>query len=333
MIGNGLLIEHLAAISNWGHTIMGDLGRIGIIANPAAQSGEAAKAATRFYDALTRRLGCESCELSLTKHPGHAIDMAAQTGEHFDTLVVIGGDGIVHEAVNGLMQVPRDQRPQLAVVPVGSGNDYALTLGMPTDVKKALDCILACETKHFDIGRANDEYFAETMSFGIDAAIAIDTMERRKKTGKKGTRLYMEAGLDQILHHLTKYDYVAELDGVDGKDESVHLESSAYIFAIQIGPTYGGHFKVCPDADPSDGLFDICIAHPPLNPVSAAFVFMLAKSGKHTRFKNFGFYRARSLTLDFSEAPPCQADGEEVKGKKFDIECIHDGLTVITGNK
>lgn len=309
------------------------LGRIGIIANPAAQSGEAAKAATRFYDAITKRLGPDSCDLALTQHPGHAIDLAAHAQNNYDTIIVIGGDGIVHEAVNGLMSVTEESRPTLGVVPLGSGNDYALTIGMPSEIKRALDCILASNTKKFDVGCANGEYFAETMSFGIDAAIALDTVERRKKTGKHGTRLYMESGLDQILHHLDKYEYKAKLDGVDGSDSSLELDSSAYIFAIQIGPTYGGHFKVCPNADPTDGLFDICICHPPLNPITAAGVFMLAKSGKHTRFKNFEFHRARSLSIEFDKEPPCQADGEEVKGRKFDIDCIHQALTVITGDK
>lgn len=310
-----------------------ELGRIGIIANPAAQSGEAAKAATRFYEAITRRLGHDSCDLALTKHPGHAIDLAAHAQSRYDTLVVIGGDGIVHEAVNGLMSVPSEERPRFAVVPVGSGNDYALTLGMSTDIRKALDCILACKTDRYDVGRVNDEYFAETLSFGLDAAIALDTVERRKKSGKHGTRLYMEAGVDQILHHLNKYEYKGTISGVDGTDESLDIDSSSYIFAVQIGPTYGGHFKICPNADPSDGLFDICICHPPLNPITAAGIFMLAKSGKHTKFKNFEFHKARALSLEFNEEPPCQADGEKVVGRSFDVECIHEALTVITGNK
>lgn len=310
----------------------GELGHIGIIANPAAQSGEAARAATKFYDVLSKRYGHESCELALTKHPGHAIDMAAKAKDVFDTLVVIGGDGIVHEAVNGLMTVPRDYRPKLAVMPVGSGNDYALTLGMPTDIKKAMEKILACRTKDFDVGKVNDEYFAETLSFGVDAAIALDTVERRKRTGKHGTRLYMASGFDQIMHNLKKYEYAAVLDGVEGHDGPLILDSSAYIFAVQIGPTYGGHFKVCPDADPTDGYFDICIAHPPLNPLSAAFIFMMAKSGKHTGFKNFEFHRAKSINVEFKGDPPCQADGEKVTGSKFEVECIHDALTVIVGD-
>lgn len=310
-----------------------ELGRIGIIANPAAQSGEAAKAATRFYDAISSKLGAGRCDLALTKHPGHAIDLAANSDDRFDTIVVIGGDGIVHEAVNGLMDVPRERRPRFGVIPVGSGNDYALTLQMPSDIKKALSCILACNTRDFDIGKVNDEYFAETLSFGLDAAIALDTVERRKKTGMHGTRLYMASGFDQIMHHLDQYEYKAVLNGVDGTAESLTLESTAYIFAVQIGPTYGGHFKVCPDADPTDGLFDICICHPPLNPITAAGIFMLAKSGKHTKFKNFEFHKAKGLSVEFSKEPPCQADGEKVVGKDFDIECIHDALTVIVGNR
>lgn len=309
---------------------MGKLGRVAIIANPAAQSGAAAAVAERFAAMLCSRVDDPTCDLHLTEHAGHAVDIAADFAGKYDTLVVIGGDGIVHEAVNGLMAVPADQRPQLAVMPVGSGNDYALTLGMSANLDAAVEQVAACDVRRFDVGRVNGEYFAQTLSFGLDAAIAIDTVERRKKSGRRGTILYMESGFDQLMHHLVPQSYRARLSGVPGKGD-VDIEGESYIFAVQIGKTYGGHFKVCPKADPADGLFDICVTRRPLNAAKATAVFLLARFGLHARFKMFGFHRASSLVVEFKEPPPAQADGERIEGTRFAIETVPGALDVVVG--
>lgn len=95
------------------------------------------------------------------------------------------------------------------------------------------------------MGKCNDRWFLETLSFGLDAAIALDTVERRVRTGKTGTMLYLQSGIDQLLHHMDLRRYTAVLDG----GEPVCGES--YLFAVQIGQTYGGGFRICPDATPT----------------------------------------------------------------------------------
>ena len=115
------------------------LGRTLVIANPAAHSGRGAQGATfaeRFlasYSSATR-----GYELRLTTAPGDAELMAAEA-DGFDTVVALGGDGVIHEVANGLMRRPAEGRAQLGVIPLGSGNDYARTLGMArNDVEAAL---------------------------------------------------------------------------------------------------------------------------------------------------------------------------------------------------
>lgn len=308
------------------------LGRVGIIANPVAQSGAAAAVAEVFAGVLCDYVDGSACHLLLTEHQGHAVDMVSKSHGEYDTLVVIGGDGIVHEVANGLMRVPGDARPRLAVVPVGSGNDYALTLGMSPVPEKALRQILACNTRTFDVGCVNGRYFVETLSFGIDAAIALDTMERRKRTGRHGTILYMESGFNQIFRHLDSNSYAAQLEGAPTSGASLNIEGDSYTFAVQIGKTYGGHFKVCPDASPEDGLFDICIAHAPMSPLKAIGVFLLAKGGHHTGFKMIEIHKASSLTVQFSKPPAAQTDGERIEGTHFHIDMLPRALEVIVGD-
>lgn len=311
--------------------LVGELGRIAIITNPAAQNGTAATVAEKLSAQLCKHAGDDACKTHLTQHAKHAIDIVAEVGASCDTIVVIGGDGIVHEAVNGLMMLSDEERPNLAVVPLGSGNDYALTLGMSSNPEKALKQILECNVRKLDVGLVNGEFFAETLSFGIDAAIAIDTMERRKKTGRRGTMLYMESGIDQLLNHLNPQSYKMTLSGVPGVGDMA-VDGESYIFAVQIGRTYGGHFDVCPDANPEDGLFDICLTRKIMGPAKAVAIFIAARFGLHKNMKAFKFYKASSLTVDFAEPPAAQADGEIITGSHFEIDTVPQALGVIVGD-
>lgn len=305
--------------------------RIAVVVNPAAQNGKAAAASEQAERFLTSAVGSDSFTLFRTRYPKHATDLVAQLHPSYGTVITIGGDGLVHEVANGLMGIDEAHRPLLAVVPVGSGNDYAETLGMTSarTIDDALARIFDFQVVPMDVGCVNGEYFVQTLSFGVDAAIALDTVQRRRRTGRTGTVLYLESGIDQMLHHLNELRYEAYLGGVPAANE-VFIEGSAYMFAVQIGPTYGGHFKVCPQADPSDGFFDICLAHPPLNALSATALFLLAKGGHHTRFRRIAFHRAQRLTIHFETEPPAQADGERVKGTTFHVETIPQALRVFT---
>lgn len=292
-----------------------------MIANPAAQSGRGAEAARQVEAHLRERLG-DQLTVQLTESSKHAEELA-EAACGFDTVVAVGGDGVIHEVGNGLMRCSADRKPVLGVIPVGSGNDYARTLGMSFKVDEACDQLFRAEAKHADVGHVNGEFFFETLSFGLDAAIALDTMERRVRTGKSGTALYMASGFDQLLHHLDTFDYTASFDGA----APVHGQSIT--FAVQIGPYYGGGFKVAPDARIDDGEFSLCIAHPPIGVLRAAFIFLMAKNGHHTRFKPMELFRAHTIHIEFSEKPPAQIDGERIEGSTFDIQMLPHALNVL----
>ncbi len=308
--------------------------RVLLIANPAAQNGKAAQAAERAAGLLRAGLGEEALDVVLTKSAGHAETEAARASAagEYDVVVALGGDGIIHEVANGLLSAPaagHARRPMLGVIPVGSGNDYARTLGMDArSVDKAVAQLFAARPRRFDVGLVNGRYFVETLSFGLDAAIALDTVERRKRTGKTGTALYLESGIDQLLHHLDCRHYRATLN--EGSPAVVReIEGDSYIFAVQIGQTYGGGFRICPDARTDDGLLDLCIAHPPLGPLYATFIFLLAKNAHHTRFKQLEFLRTSSLKLAFDAPLPAQIDGERIEAETYDITCIPQALEVL----
>lgn len=309
---------------------MQSLGKTLLVANPAAQAGRAGAAARHVQAALRAALGKSAFEVVLTQRAGHAADIAAQVPGDVRTIIVLGGDGVVHEVVNGLMRRPCESRPVLAVVPAGSGNDYAATLGMSMKVGTATRQVLSGVPTSADVGCCNGEYFAETLSFGLDAAIALATVDLREKTGRRGTTLYAQAGIDQLLHHRVPLRYEARLRNADNGQGSVHLRGESFLFAVQLGPTYGGHFRICPKARIDDGLFDICLAHPPMTAPGALALFVRAKSGWHAGDSRIEMHTAQSLTVAFGEAPRAQIDGEKLEGATFDISMHPAALTVMS---
>ncbi len=294
-----------------------------LIANPVAQNGLGRAAAVRAKALLASATGDAAASLVLTEYAGQASELAVQAADKgFDFVVALGGDGVANEVANGLMRIPEAARPAFGLLPVGSGNDYARTLGMAKSLDDAVLQLIDSPFHALDVGRCNDRWFLETLSFGLDAAIALDTVERRVRTGKTGTMLYLQAGIEQLLHHLDTCRYEASFDGAPAE------AGSSYLFAVQIGRTYGGGFRICPDADPTDGAFDLCIAHPPLSRAAATFIFLLAKEGRHTRFDKVELRRARRLDIWFESPLAVQIDGEKLLGTRFDVSIEPRALRV-----
>lgn len=297
------------------------LGRTLLIANPVSRSGMGEAGA----HAITKRLAeltdaVPSFEVYTTKGPGDATDAAAKASG-FDTVLVLGGDGVIHEVANGLMQMPRESRPALGPIPLGSGNDYARTLHIARNKpEKALEELLRGRKIQADLGLVNGVHFVQTLSFGLDAAIALDTMNHR--TTGRGAHLFADSGFKIFGSAKRGYPFRAKID-------DTKAEGNEAVFAVQVGPTYGGGFRVCPKAVIDDGKLDVCYSKTlPAVPVTLG-IFCLARFGLHTRSKHLFFAQPRHIELDFESAPPCQVDGERLIGTHFDIEVCPGALTVL----
>lgn len=304
-------------------------GKTMVIVNPAARSGKAAEAAAQaklvFERLQAQRAIAEEAVFRYTVGPKDATAIAKHEGTAFDTVVVLGGDGIVNETVNGLMGIKKAIRPQLALIPCGNGDDFARTIGMDRSPKRSLQQLEAQELKPvcIDVVNANGAWYAETLSFGLDAAIALGTAELRKKTNRTGTTLYLQCGIDQLVNHRVVRKGTLQLDG--GEPQNIEF----YLFAVQNGISYGGGFKICPEASLTDGLIDICYATPPLSASAAIRLLLKAKNGKHTNHANLCFTKAQSVQLTLSEPIPTQIDGEAFPDTKYHIVVHPNELTVL----
>lgn len=309
-------------------------GRTLIIANPAAQSGAAREVAERLQRFLDMTARASQFDLVLTEHMGHAKELAAQA-QGYRTVIALGGDGVIHEVVNGLMTQKEDARPALAVLPVGSGNDFAQTLDIEDFSGKDFGALLTCELQRQDIGRIRSwnpasgngeaivEYYDQTLSVGIDAAIGLGTTELRKKTGLTGAPLYTLSGLEQFGLRYRNYPMTVSFDGAPAE------RVRAIIMAIQLGPTYGSGYRICPDADPCDGILDVCYACGPVPRAVALPMFLSAKDGHHTKLPPVRMRRCRHAELTFEEPDyPIQADGEPVAASRIEVDVLPGALQV-----
>ena len=153
----------------------------------------------------------------------------------------------------------------------------------------------------------------------------MGTFDLRKRTGLAGDPLYLLSGLRVIALDYRDFPASVAFDGAP--TERMH----PLTFAVQIGPTYGSGFKICPDADPADGMFDICYVSGPMLRLFAPSLLMAAKTGRHVHNRRAHLKRVRSVSLSF-EGPgvyPAQADGERIEASRVTASIVPRALTVL----
>ena len=154
-------------------------GRTLVIANPAARHGETEKL-------IPSSSSCSPTSRTTCRSPtgmGHATELAA-AAEGYDLVVAAGGDGTVHEVLNGLMRHPGATRPALGLLPTGSGNDTRRTLGVPTDLAQAALELATGERRRFDVGVCNGIYFNNSFAAGLDAKVTAKAVEYKVTNGR-----------------------------------------------------------------------------------------------------------------------------------------------------
>lgn len=172
-----------------------------LVVNPKATT-----TSPRVTDVLVHALSDElHLQVAWTQGADHATELAAQARrDGLDIVVTLGGDGVIHEAVNGLLaDGPGADVPLLATVPGGSGNVFARSLGLPTDAVEAtgqiLEAVRAGRHTSVGLGRVNGTWFIANAGLGLDAEI-IEAMERQRSIGHRATPLrYLKTTLNQIF--------------------------------------------------------------------------------------------------------------------------------------
>lgn len=285
-------------------------GKALLIVNPEAKHGETSK----LLPVIERLLVDLAHDTVHTERPGHATELAANASG-YDLVVACGGDGTVHEVLNGLMSIDEATRPTLGILPTGSGNDTRRTMGVSTDLAQAALQLVTGVRKRFDIGVCNGTYFNNSFAAGLDAKVTAKAVEYKVTTKRSGLWLYLTALLHVLFHDLNSFKMNIAFDS---EPRQLH---DTLIIAITQGPTYGGGFLITPDAKPDDGLFDVCMIDPFTLP-EALFRLPFLIMGKHTRMKPVHMSRHTRISVQCDVPIPAQIDGEVLLQNHYEIEIL-----------
>jgi diacylglycerol kinase (ATP) len=292
-----------------------------VILNPAANRGNIA----HYREVVRSRSERERAEYVETTRQGEAKKLAARAAEEGRPVIIVGGDGSIHEVVNGILSTGR--HVPLGIVAAGSGNDYAWnTLKLAHDPAEAIERAFTGRLVDVDAGIANGEYFANSFSVGLDAYIAVAAERLKALPFMSGSRLYYSATLQQLLfgyHHCPWLTL-----RVDGEEPAGEQQVRRYVvLAVTIGPTYGAGFRINPTADHCDGLFDICtIRYTPL--LRALKLLPIVKKGEHADLPEVTFYRAKSVYIQAKQPVNVQMDGEIGKAISYEVRILPGALWV-----
>lgn len=266
-----------------------------------------------------------------TKYQKHATEIArkATSDDAPSTLVVLGGDGTINEVVNGIQDY---EKVILGYIPIGSSNDFARSLNIPSSPKEALELILAAhDTCSINIGRLQYQdrlkHFAVSAGIGFDAAICHEAVISKLKVALNKIHLGKLTYAGISLHRLFLTTPQKMTVTLDHKEEFSF--PSAYFAAIMNHKYEGGGVKFCPDARPDDNLLDVIVVSD-LSKLKILTLLPTAFTGWHTHFKGVHTYQCRHVSIHAERALPVHTDGEPVfLQKSISSSCDSKMLQVI----
>ncbi len=302
--------------------------KVKLILNPMANMGGAWRIANDLRPIIVEHGGAD---WSGSVYPTHATELAKQAGlDGYDMVIAVGGDGTVHEVINGLMQVPAEHRPVLGVVPAGSGNDFAHAIGVPMAADRALLHALNGPSSLVDVGLLTDEngrkeYFDNTLGLGFDAVV---TIRSHKLPILRGFLMYLTAVIQTILLNHNPVLLKVDSDGV-------RWEEQALMLTVCNGGREGGGFMIAPEAKIDDAILDFTL----VKKCDRLTMFRLVPEfmkGTHMRFSQIKMGKCKSISILADRPMYIHADGEIFTSfgsnlRGLNLEIIPEALRVIRG--
>jgi len=285
---------------------------IALLTNPTAGKGKGGKVRDV---ALARLRGSGLVVRNLEgRDADEALDLARQcVDDGVDALVVCGGDGMVHLA----LQAVGGTATPLGMIPAGTGNDVARYFDLPRkDPGAAADIVIAGRTRTVDLASSGGRYFLTVLAAGFDAVV---NERANRMSWPKGQMRYNLATLAE-LRVFEPLPYVLQLD-----DREVRLD--AMLVAVGNGPSFGGGLRITEGAVLDDGYLDVVIIKPISKPDLIRTYPKLFK-GTHVHHPQYEHHLVRAVTV---AAPGIvsYADGERFGALPLTVECAPGALTVL----
>lgn len=268
-----------------------------------------------------------------TEHRGHAVVLTRKYIENgYRNIIVVGGDGTLNEVVNGIFtqaHVPTD-RIVLAMIPVGTGNDWCRMFNIPNDYKQAIKLIIKRKIFIQDTGTIKyissegsekTRYFINMAGMGFDALVAKKT-NKQKDMGKSNPMSYVVNILSSLfLYTSTKVTILLD-------DEKI--ASDIFSMSVGICQYNGGGMKQAPGALPDDGLFDMTLIKP-IGKFKIMRNIIKLFDGSFTRLPEVSTYRSSKIIIHSEPPMFMEADGESLGHTPFVFNILPQSLYVVSG--
>lgn len=284
------------------------MGKTYVILNPAAGS-------VNDVDTLVARIQrIPDAQVCITANAGEAIHAAKKALHHgCDMIVAAGGDGTLNEVVNALQESAR--RIPLGLIPLGTGNDFARTFAIPTDIDEAIAVIAAHHIRPIDLVRfKSDEvrYFANVSAGGFSGLVDEKLTPEMKKTW--GPLAYLR-GAAAALPDLRAYRTTVSLDNKES------LTLNLYDVVIANGRYVGGGTNIAPEASVDDGMLDVILIREQ-SPAELAVLAARLALGSHLSTEGVVFRRAKRITVSSQPRMRFNVDGELVGNEPAEFEVL-----------
>lgn len=301
--------------------------RFYIIVNPTSGRGLGEKSIPAI-EAFFKQQGL-SFTLQRTSGVWHAAALAEEAARQgYETIVCASGDGTINEALNGLMKARAEGfSPAFGVLSIGTGNDFAGSLGIPTTLTDSLHTLLHGERKAIDLGlvRGGDypqgRYFCNGVGIGFDAAVGFAALQLRFV---RGLPAYLIGVLQTVFLYYQAPRLRLEIDGEI-------MEQDSLMVSIMNGQRIGGGFRMAPRSSITDGLFDLCIAQTAGKLRILSLIPHFIRGTQDTQ-PEVSTRRAKNIRVTaLSGSFPAHADGETLcrSAAEMEIRLLPAALEVI----
>ncbi|QEK11919.1 YegS/Rv2252/BmrU family lipid kinase [Crassaminicella thermophila] len=238
----------------------------------------------------------------------------------YDCIIAVGGDGTVHEVINGVM-IGNNKIP-IAILPAGTVNDFAKFMNIPTDVKGFCNMIKKNQRKKIDLGKVGDRYFINVLAGGLLTDVGYKVSPDLKTV--LGKYAYYVEGMKEIPKQMFK-SISLEIDS-----EEFTGEEDIFMFIVTNTPSVGGFKKIAPKAKIDDGLLDICIIKKSDIPEFLSLFFHTMK-GEHIYHPKVLYFQTSEIKLKCKKDVKIDLDVDGEQGGKLPatIEVIPKAIDMI----
>ncbi len=300
-----------------------------LIVNPTSGRGNGERSIPTIVSLLQRY--DLDFDLVRTQAPWHAVELARSArDEGYDVVVAVGGDGTANEVINGLMQTSSSSpRCAMGVLSVGRGNDFAYSMGIPTDLEAGCHTLAKGRRSIIDVGKvtggdapySEERFFGNGVGIGFDAVVGFEAV---KLTWLSGFPSYIVAVLKTVFLY-----YRAPLVEIcfDGQT----ITQPALMVSVMNGQRMGGGFFMAPNGRPDDGQFDLCIARQVSRPRIFALIPHFLRGSQGTQ-EPIRMAQGQRVTVRAIEGTlPAHADGETLctAGQELILELLPHQIEII----